>query len=93
MSGLRLAAPLRIVEEAVEQQAEGLEDVRRVLVRELRAAAPTKTGALKGSIVAGRGRVLALFTELHGLVQDARGPHRGWIDRAQRKAARIVDGG
>lgn len=60
------------------------DDIRReaavIVARKLRAAAPRDTGQLKRSIRPTRdGEVLMAA---HGVYQNARGRHRGWIQRA-----------
>lgn len=58
------------------------------LERELERNCPVDTGELRASIKRGKGDVLAYFTAIQGVVQNARGPHSGWIQQSERKALR-----
>ena len=69
-----------------EELMDGTADLRDDAVREMKRAAPVRSGKLRRSIRKGEGEVLAEFSEVHGLVQDKRGPHKGWIERGLRRA-------
>ena len=87
----------------LEELAEGGDDLRRSVAKELKREAPVDTGALRSSIrhaakvsasAARRGEVpLAAFTEVHGVVQNARGRHKGWIEKALGRAQRAFERG
>ena len=82
---IRLKNPRRVIRHAEATFAEEKRRLSRELEKELEKQAPVETGQLKASIKRGKGNVLAHFDDIAGVVQNARGPHRGWIQRAERK--------
>ena len=75
-----------VVSGGLDTLEEGRAELSAMLTKELKDAAPVDTGALKRSIRRGRGKVLARFNEVQGVITDAKGKHKGWIDRATDRA-------
>ena len=90
---VRLKGGNQVVEGGLRTLAETKRELSRLAEKELQAEAPVDTGELRNSIRRGRGKVIVAFTALHGVVQNARGKHRGWIDKAMRRAIRTFEGG
>ena len=90
---VRLTGGNQVVVGGLAELAEAQAELSESMTKELRKEAPIDTGALRSSIRRGRGKVLTLFTELHGVVIDAKGKHRGWIDRALRRGITAFERG
>ena len=88
---LRLKPRRSVVQGGIAELRDSRGALGDAMVREMRKAAPVDTGALKRSIKRGRGKVLVQFDRPYGLVQNVRGPHKGWIDRAEKKALNEFD--
>ena len=88
--GFEMAARLKLGNQVVRGGLEELSDARASLAElayeELKEEAPVDSGALRSSIRRGRGKRLAYFTQKHGVIIDAKGKHRGWVDRAMSRA-------
>ena len=56
----------------------------RIAVAELKTKAPYRTGSLRRSVRAKKqpNGDYEILMEDHGVYQNRRGPHRGWLDRA-----------
>ena len=72
----------------MEALKKGTQTHRENLLRELKLAAPRETGELARSFRRGSGDTLVESTSPYGGVLNARGKHKGWRDRAERRALR-----
>ena len=66
---------------------------KRVITKHMKAEAPVDTGELRRTIQTrndreGGAAVTGLF---YGGIQDAKGPHMGWVERAMDKAVEEIN--
>lgn len=83
---VRLKSGRQVVVGGIEELNETRRELGQMMADELRKGAPKDTGELRKSIKPGRGKRLVSFSAEHGVIIDAKGTHKGWIERLEKRA-------